>query len=207
MSGCKGLFTSWTMKSSQGPIKIVIGCWARPGTTSVYTKGNMSEWPWSSRSSTNIFWGLLHPLTSSNGYFGGRGKRGALVEKVGRGAMAKKCFYVKILMNFFWWEEKTREWSNLNFLKTTLFGHIFKKTMTFTFGAWSFLSVHILFTPGERPKCIVKCFFQEIRPWMLDHQVQPWKKGHLLWSDFMVHGVNRPLQIIECGYLIVISAN
>ena len=41
------LFTPWTMKSSQGLVKIVIGCWTHPGTTSVYTKEKMSKWPWS----------------------------------------------------------------------------------------------------------------------------------------------------------------
>ena len=35
--------------------------------------------------------------------------------------------------------------------KTALFGHI----NTFTFGAWSFLLVHIPFTPSEGPKGFV----------------------------------------------------
>ena len=34
----KGLFTLWTMKLSQGPVKFVIGCWTRPKTSLVYTK-------------------------------------------------------------------------------------------------------------------------------------------------------------------------
>ena len=34
----KGLFTPWTMKSSQGHVIYVIGCWTHPGTTMVYTK-------------------------------------------------------------------------------------------------------------------------------------------------------------------------
>ena len=37
----QGLFTVWTMKSSQGPIKSMIGCWTRPRNTSVYTKEKM----------------------------------------------------------------------------------------------------------------------------------------------------------------------
>ena len=78
----EGLFTPWTMKSSQGPVKYVIGCWPRPGTTSVYTKGKkMFEWPWSSRSPKDIFQGLHYPVTCSNGFCGGRGKRGAPIEK------------------------------------------------------------------------------------------------------------------------------
>ena len=69
-----GSFTPWTMKSSQGTIKYVIGCWTRPDTTSVYTKGKMPRWPWSSRSPTYIFKGLHYPLTWSNMFCGGRGK-------------------------------------------------------------------------------------------------------------------------------------
>ena len=33
------LFTPWIMKSSQGLVKHVIGCWTRPKMTSVYTEG------------------------------------------------------------------------------------------------------------------------------------------------------------------------
>ena len=35
----RGPLTPWTMKSSQGPVRALIGCWSRPGITSVYTKG------------------------------------------------------------------------------------------------------------------------------------------------------------------------
>ena len=51
----QGLFIPWTMKSSQGLVKYVIGCWTHPETTSVYTKRKMSMWPWSSRSPKDIF--------------------------------------------------------------------------------------------------------------------------------------------------------
>ena len=65
----QGLFTPWTMKSSQGHVKFVIGCWTCPGTTLVCTKGKkMLEWPWSSRSPKDIFQGLHYPLTWSNGF-------------------------------------------------------------------------------------------------------------------------------------------
>ena len=97
---------------------------------------------------------------------------------------------------------KTREWSNFIFLKTALFGHILKKTKTFTLGAWSFLSIHILFTPCERPKGFVNCFFKK-----LDHECWTITLNHGRWHFFMVHSVNRPLQRIKCCYLIVISAN
>ena len=33
-----GLFTPWTMKSSQVPVEFVIGCLTCPMTTSIYTK-------------------------------------------------------------------------------------------------------------------------------------------------------------------------
>ena len=65
---------------SQGPIKFVVGCWTCLGTTLVYTKEKMSEWPWSSRSPKDILRGLDHPLTWSNGFCNGRGKRGVVVE-------------------------------------------------------------------------------------------------------------------------------
>ena len=70
-----------TMKSSQDPIKFVIGYWTRPVTTSDYTKEIMSKWSWSSRSPKDIFKGLHYLLTWSNGFCSGRGKRGLLVEK------------------------------------------------------------------------------------------------------------------------------
>ena len=44
--------------------------------------------PWSSRSPTDIFQGLHYPLTWSNNFCGGRGKRGVMVEK-GKGPWHK----------------------------------------------------------------------------------------------------------------------
>ena len=61
----------WMLNSSQNHF----GC----------TKEKVSEWSWRSRSPKDIFWGLCYPLTWSNEFFDGRGKRGALVEK-GRGS-------------------------------------------------------------------------------------------------------------------------
>ena len=34
----EGLFTPWTMKSSQGLVKSMIGCWTRHETTLIYIK-------------------------------------------------------------------------------------------------------------------------------------------------------------------------
>ena len=51
-------------------------------------------------------------------------------------------------------EVKPREWSNLiSFsFKTTILGHIFKKSTHSFFGPWSFLLTHIRFAPIEGPK-------------------------------------------------------
>ena len=68
--------------------------------------------------------------------------------------MAENLCYNKILMIFFW-EKKmnTREvkrWSNLIFFfESVLFGHILKNSAHSLFGAWSYLLVHIWFTPSE----------------------------------------------------------
>jgi hypothetical protein len=53
---------------------------------------------------------------------------------------------------------KTREFFNFfNFSssETTFFEHILKKSTHSFFGAWSFLLVHIWFTPSEEPKDII----------------------------------------------------
>ena len=91
-------FTNYSMLNKLRVI-YVIGCWARPGTTSVYTKEKMSEWPWSLRSSKDIFKGLHYPLTWSNGLCGGRGKRGVLRKR--QGPMAEKCCHNNIFVIFF----------------------------------------------------------------------------------------------------------
>lgn len=45
-----------------------------------------------------------------------------------------------------------KEWSNLNFPGIFLFEHILKKIATYSlFGAWSFILVHIRFSPSEGP--------------------------------------------------------
>jgi len=63
LSHTKGLFTPWTMKSSQGLLKYVTGCWTRPKTTLVYTKQKCH--------SDNGIWGpqqyLFEGLTNSVG--------------------------------------------------------------------------------------------------------------------------------------------
>ena len=59
--------------------------------------------------------------------------------------------------------------------------YILRNYAHFFLRAWSvFLLIHIRFTPSEGPKDFVKCVFLVNS----DHG-----KGHLPWSDFMVHGV------------------
>jgi hypothetical protein len=52
------------MKSSQGPLKYVIGCWIRPGTTSISTKENnarvIMEFKVSQRQMFNAYITMIH---------------------------------------------------------------------------------------------------------------------------------------------------
>ena len=155
-----GLFTSWTMKLSQGSVKFVVGCWTRTGNTLVYTKEEMSDWPWSSRSPKYICECLHYLLTWSNGFCGERGKRGIVVENKS-GPTIPKCCYVKFVMNFPFGEKKmkTREENRMVkvdiLFKTTLFGHILKKIQHnhFFFGcmghsSWSIFGLHLVWGRG-----------------------------------------------------------
>ena len=163
----KGMFTRWTMKSSQGSCKICD--WLLNSSHDLFglDQGKMWEWPWSARSLEDIFWGLHYPMIWSNMFCSGRGKRGALVEK-GQGSMAEKCCYDKFLMIFFWEREnknKRRQKYGLTWWKKSkikiVFGHIFQKTTNSFLGAWSFLLVHIWFTPSEGPQGFVNWFFNK----------------------------------------------
>ena len=75
--------------------------------------------------------------------------------------MADKYCYNEFLMEFFLGEEKMKirekkEWSNLIlFQNCPIWTYIEEKISTFTFGAWSFLLVHIWFTPSEGHKGFV----------------------------------------------------
>ena len=153
---------------------------------------NVRQWPWSSRYLKDIFWGLHYPRTWSKGLCGGRGKRGAMVEK------GRRPWQKNVVIIIFWWFfdgewMKTKEWSNLNFLFFIFFSHNAllwtcikpnKKSAHSLCGA--FLFVHIWLTPSEKPKIFQNFYFWEIRPWKLDHQVWTWEK-------VIFHDVNRPL--------------
>ena len=152
----KELFTSWTMKSSQVPVKYMIGCWIRPETTLVYTnEKKMSKWPCSSRS-PKIH--ILKPTLSTNMV-----QRVLLWERQTRcssrkrqGSMTKECYHNNLLMNSFSRgredEDKRRQENDQTWFffpsKLSYFGHILKKQMsTFTF--WCMvnpLSPHLVYT-------------------------------------------------------------
>jgi len=108
-----------------------------------------------------------------------------------QGPMAKKYCYNKILMVFLFWgredEDKRRRKNGQtsNFFSELPFLDIYyKKSAHSLYGAWSFLFVHIQFTPSEGPKGFVNCFFfyKKIRPWKLDHEKRPSFHGPTSWS-------------------------
>ena len=73
------------------------------------------------------------------------------------------------------WENVKVEFS---FLKTTLFGHMLKNKSAHSFvGAWSFLLIHIWFTPSEGLKDFVNWFFKKSvrESWNMkfDHEKRP----------------------------------
>jgi hypothetical protein len=82
---------------------------------------------------------------------------------------------------------------------------MFEKPTHPFFCAWSFLLVHIWFTSSEKPnitwfKLITMfvglalfCVYWKFKK--SDHESWTTEEGHLPWSDFMVHGVNRPTSV------------
>ena len=66
-----------------------------------------------------------------------------------------------------------------------------RKNTHLVVGAWSFLLVHTRLSPTEGPKGFVHLFLRnetmEGGPWS-----QTMEKGHMPWSNFMVHDVNQP---------------
>ena len=91
---------------------------------------------------------------------------------------------------------KTREdkrMVKLEFLSKLPFLDIYQNNSTRSFfGAWSFLLVHIHFTPGEGPEGFVNFFLLRHRTMKVGPSSRNKKKGHLPWSDFMVYGVKQP---------------
>jgi hypothetical protein len=149
------------------PTKYVIVCWTRLGVTSIYTKEKKtSTWPWSSRSPIYIYiYIYIRPTLSTNMVQWvlrwERQKRCSRRKK--QGPMAKKWCY-----NTFFGKEniKTREYKRIQengqtwliVFKTSLFSTYQKKSTHSLFGAWSFLLIHICFTPSEGPKNFINWF-------------------------------------------------
>jgi hypothetical protein len=114
-----------------------------------------------------------------------------------QGPMAKKCYYNKLIMIFFRGredEDKIMVKHDFFFKMANFWTYIRRKKSTHSlFGPWSFLLIHIRFTPSEGPNGFVIGFFFgrswtiEVGPHKLDHG-----KGHLPWSDFTVHDVTWP---------------
>jgi hypothetical protein len=82
-------------------------------------------------------------------------------------------------------EEKSTVKLFLFFLQSFLFGQIIFFLAHSPFGAWSFLLVHIQFTPSEGPKCFTNCLFKK-----LDHGSWTMKSNHEKRPSFVVrpHG-------------------
>ena len=90
-------------------------------------------------------------------------------------------------------EEEGEKFKHEDNSQTTIFGHISKKLAhPFFFGAWSFLLVHIWFTPSQGPKgfknAIIQIRTMEVWSWSVTMEKCP-----LTWDNFMVHDINNPL--------------
>jgi hypothetical protein len=72
--------------------------------------------------------------------------------------MAKNCYYNKLIMNFFGGrEDEDKIMVKRDFFsKLPIFGHILegKNSTHSLFGPWSFLLIHIRFTPSEGPTAL-----------------------------------------------------
>ena len=128
----------------------------------------------------DILWGLNYMI--QHGFAMGEAKR--FSNRKMEEPMARKwCYNIYIEWNVCWGgnQDKRRQWNRDTLfyliLKSIGFGHLLKWINTLTFEAWSYLLVHIRFTPSRRAKDFVYWFFKEIGSWMLDHQVGPWKKA------------------------------
>ena len=93
-------------------------------------------------------------------------------------------------------EVKKREGNGPTWISNCHFRAYIKKSAHSLFGAWSFLFIHIRFTPSERPKNFVNWFFRQSDQTIeVGSSSRTMEKCHLLWSHFMVHGVKRPYSL------------
>ena len=122
---------------------------------------------WSLRSPKDIFNGLPYPLTWSNGFCAGSGKRCALVGKRRCPWQRSVCHNKEIMKKKMekrrWRQENGQTWFfNFFSFNTTLFGHMLKNIAHSFFGAWSLLLVHIRCTPSERSKGFVNWYLKKL---------------------------------------------
>ena len=173
------------MKSSQGHVKSVIGCWAHLGTTSIYTKEKMS--------SDHGVWGPQKTYFKAYIIYW-HGPRVLLWERQKRcygrkmqGPMVEKYSYNQFLINFFYGEEemKTKKRQKYDqiwfFFQKCPFWTYIKKSTHSLFGAWSFLLVHIQFTPSEGLEAFVNWSFKKS-----DHGIWAMKSDHRKRPSSMV---------------------
>ena len=146
------------------PCKRVIGCWTHPcnyfghkplrlhqGTNVRVTME--FKLPKRHYSRHTLSTDMVHPI------FWRETQNGCSSRKRQRPEAQKNCYNNFIMTIFQGGEGKRRrsqqqtiEWWNFIFLKITLFGHILSKSTHSRFAAWSFLLIHMKFTPNEKPQ-------------------------------------------------------
>ena len=171
-------------------------------------KKSQSDRGYISRSPKDIFQGLHYSLTWFNGFCGGRGKRGALEEK-GPGTWQRNIVMINVQWSFIHgreYEDKRLQTDGQTWVvypqNCPFWTYISKQKSVHSllFGARSFLLAHIRFTPSDGPNNFAKLNCLRNFTLQIGATSQMIEKGHLPWSDFMVHhGVNRPLtRICHC---------
>ena len=163
-SDFQGLFTPWTMKSSQGLVNYVIGCWTRPETTLGYTKErNIGVTMKDEVPKRHILRSTLSTDMIQRVLGWERQKRCS--ERKRQGHMIEKYCYNKILMNVFFGgredEDKIRpnKWSNLNYFQNFPFWTYILKSHHIRFlvhghSSWSTFSLHLVRGPKALYKLI-----------------------------------------------------
>ena len=130
---------------------------------------------------------LTLSLTWSNGFCGGRGKRGAVMEKDKGAWHTNELQIIKQRNNFWgkrrWRQEKTGEWSNLDVFKTALFKST-HSLLVHDHSSGPTLGLHLVRGSKACGLIVLRNRTMDVGSWRMTMV-----KGHLPWSDFMVHGV------------------
>ena len=171
----KVLFTSWTMKSSLALLKYVIGCWTRLETIYVlhqdfFLRVTMElEGP-----KRLIFYAYVIHCHDPMGFVVGEAIEVVSLQMFGTVAEICRfnsfnidfhCFFFLLLPNVFIvtrkvggeeWEKVKHEVNSENYPFWT---YIKKKLACPLLGAWSFLLVHVHFTPSQCAQRIFEMYF------------------------------------------------